>query len=161
MNHEMPSFVVPQIYVLFLCIRNCDEPWRWQRAKYECMRNAFCLTLDIYVIYFICTFCWDVQGIIIQCLHTVLYAYHVCHFLYTIRCILKFCLHPVYGKEKIIKTIFIISMLKCGYYGLFVFIASVVQLWMKTVFEIKQFLPQNICMSFVAFICTNNWKKKK
>lgn len=78
------------MFVLFLCIENCDEPRRWQRAKYECKRNSFSLTLDYYVICFIRTFGWNVQYVIYsQCLHTVLYAYHVCHLLYMIRYILN------------------------------------------------------------------------
>lgn len=36
-----PLLYCKSMFVLFLCIENCDEPRRWQSDKYECRRNTF------------------------------------------------------------------------------------------------------------------------
>ena len=82
----------------------------------------------------ICTFCWNVHvcNLFTMSPHSVVYAYHVCRLLHMMKCILNWFLYILY---------FLLSAcFKCGYYGLFVFIASVVQLWIIDVFEINPFL---------------------
>lgn len=93
------------MFVLFLCIENCDEPRRWLRAKYECKRNSFSLTLDYYVICFIrtfwlkCTVCnlFTMPPHSIVCISCLSFVIHD-------KMHSEFCLRSVYGKQKM--TIF-------------------------------------------------------